>query len=98
MLAIQLLPHPTINRAIRRQRQVLIIKRSSHHHIMQLRLQFLHIHLNPHTADLPLEDTTAHNDHLLLFRALLLLLVEGAVVAIFPIYLGRPRVVSEAGR
>ena len=96
MLAIQLLPHPTINRTIRHQQQVLIIKRSNHHRIMQLRLQFLHIHLNLHTADLPLEDTTAHNDHLLLFKALLLLPVGGVVVAIFPIYLGHPRVVAEA--
>lgn len=98
MLAIQLPAHLIISKAIHPQLQVLIIKRSHRHRIMQLRLRLLHIHLNPRTADLPLVDTMAHNDRLLLFRVLLLLLVEGVVVAIFPIYLGLPQVASEAGK
>ena len=99
MLLTQLLPHLTTSRTIRRQQlQVLIIKHSNHHHIMQPHLQRPYTRLTPRIADLLPEDIMARNDLLFLTNQLLLLLVEVVVVAISPIYLGRLRAAAEVGR
>ena len=100
-LLTRLLPHLITSKTILLQLQVLIIKHSNHRHIIrpQPQPQRLYIHLNPRTADLLLEDTTAHNNDLLfLTNHLLLLLVEVVVVVTFPIYPGLPRAAAEVGR